>query len=184
MATFISCSAISNTFHNKNQNHSHTYRKHDQKTKRITPVTRQFTEHRSSHRKKQCGKYADGNNHANHYTTSEHMKISVKIPKIIIAAVLNTVVQVDKIRDLVILATEPAIQLELVINPTRTAKITRRFTPTKLLIYSKILVKDVKIMPFHNMTSNHTNTTLAIPTIVLSISNVALSISTFTSTPA
>lgn len=80
------------------------------------------------------------------------MKISVKMPKIIIAAVLNTVVQVDKIRDFVILATESAIQLELVINPTRTAKITRRFTPTKLLIYSKILVKDIKIMPFHNMT--------------------------------
>lgn len=111
------------------------------------------------------------------------MKISVKMPKIIIAAVLNTIIQVDKIRDLVILATKSAIQLELVINPVRTAKITRRFTPTKLLIYSKILVKDLKIIPFHNMTSNHTNTTLTIPTIVPSISNVALSISTLTSRP-
>lgn len=111
------------------------------------------------------------------------MKISVKISKIIIAAVLNTLIQVDKIRDLVILATKSAIQLELVINPAQTAKITRRFTPTKLLIYSKILVKDLKIMPFHNMTSNQTSETLTMPTIVPSRSNVALSISTSTSIP-
>lgn len=80
------------------------------------------------------------------------MKIPVKMPKIIIAAVLNTVVQVDKIRDFAILATESAIQLELAINPTRTAKITRRFTPTKLPIHPKILVKDIKTMPSHNTT--------------------------------
>lgn len=167
----------------QNQYNSHAHSEHDQKTKNVTRITRQFAKHRSRHRKKQCGKNTDGNNHTNHYNTSEHMKISVKIPKIIIAAVLNTVIQFDKIRDLVILATKSAIQLELVINPARTAKITRRFTPTKLLIYSKILVKDLKIMPFHNMTSNQTSETLTMPTIVPSRSNVALSISTSTSIP-
>jgi len=174
---------MSETFQHEKQYEHHTHRKHGQKTQHITSSARQLTKHCSGRRKKQCKKNTDSNNHANHYTTSEHMKISVKIPKIIIAAVLNTVIQVDKIRDLVILATKSAIQLELVTNPTRTAKITRRFTPTKLLIYSKILVKDIEIMPFHNMASNHTNTTLTIPTIVLSRSNVALSISTLTSMP-
>ena len=59
------------------------------------------------------------------------MKISVKIPKIIIAAVPNTVIQVDKIRDPVILATKSAIQLKSDINPARTDTTTRRLTPTK-----------------------------------------------------
>ena len=63
------------------------------------------------------------------------MKISIKIPKIIITAVLNTIVQIDKIHDRMIPATETTIQLELVINPSWPAKITQRLTPTKNLIH-------------------------------------------------
>lgn len=61
---------FSESFHNKNQYKHHAYSKHDQKTKNVTRVARQFAKHRSRHYKKQHGNDTYSNNHTTHYSNT------------------------------------------------------------------------------------------------------------------